>query len=410
LRVTDIHESDDTLQAAAWTAERTTPTVSPEAEIDDEDDLYDDLGSQRSKDSPIDNDSGDLRSQIADEDCLDVATQNRLMLEMMLENHAQWKAEQRLERERMAAEREQMAATWDQWAAERAERTERSTMGSRPNIYKTVDPVRCCGGAKELDRFLDALHSNSNSHGHLFPRGGPDHVKYAISLLDAWRNHQNPTLRQTVMTDPSEWWGDLSAESDPCRQDCDLFSQEMAKVYGDKDRRRVAVITLMQGYIQLPQESVRAYADRLKANWRQAGWNLLKYKEVLYDIAWAGLRNSLKNKVGQMTPACGRFDTLDEFLDKAAASEVTHVENKKPQQQPQQQQQQQQKQPTDSSSKGGKQGYQPSISEPADTTGGKSWPIGIKQTRQIRRRRTILRLTASTMGLNGNLRRPTFYR
>jgi len=77
-----------------------------------------------------------------------------------------------------------------------------------------------------------------------------------------------------------------------------------------------------------------------------------------------------------MKPACGRFDTLDKFFDKAAASEVTHVENMKPQQQ-QQQQQQQQKQPTDSSSKGGKRGYRPSISEPADTTsGGKSGQLG----------------------------------
>jgi len=32
------------------------------------------------------------------------------MLEMPLENQAQWKAEQKHERERMAAEREQMAA------------------------------------------------------------------------------------------------------------------------------------------------------------------------------------------------------------------------------------------------------------------------------------------------------------
>ena len=127
----------------------------------------------------------------------------------------------------------------------------------------------------------------------------------------------------------------------------------------------MAVITLMQGYIQHPQESVRAYANRVKANWRQAGWNLQKHEEVFYDIAWGGLRNSLKNKVGSMTPACGRFDSLDEFFDKESALEVTHVENKMPQQQ-----QQQQKQPTDSSLKGGKQGYQPSISEPAGSTGG----------------------------------------
>jgi hypothetical protein len=32
-----------------------------------------------------------------------------------------------------------------------------------------------------------------------------------------------------------------------------------------------------------------------------------------------------------MTPACGRFGTLNEFFDKAAALDVTHVENKQPQ-------------------------------------------------------------------------------
>jgi len=94
----------------------------------------------------------------------------------------------------------------------------------------------------------------------------------------------------------------------------------------------MAVITLMQGDIHLPQELVRAYANCLKADWRQAGWNLLKHEELLHDIAWAGLRNSLKNKVGPMPPTCGRLDTVDEFFDKAAASEVTHVEKKKPQQ------------------------------------------------------------------------------
>jgi len=106
LQVTDIHESDDTLQAAASTAERTTPTILPEAEIDNDNDnvLCDDFGGQRNKDSPIDNDTGDLRSQITDEARLDLATQNRLMLEMLLENQAQWKADQGFEQERMAAE------------------------------------------------------------------------------------------------------------------------------------------------------------------------------------------------------------------------------------------------------------------------------------------------------------------
>jgi len=42
LYITDIHGSDDTLEAAASTAKRATPTLSPEAGIndDDDDDLY----------------------------------------------------------------------------------------------------------------------------------------------------------------------------------------------------------------------------------------------------------------------------------------------------------------------------------------------------------------------------------
>jgi hypothetical protein len=98
-----------------------------------------------------------------------------------------------------------------------------------------VDHVRFCGGAKEQDQFLDALRSNVNSHGNQFPRGGPDHVKYAISPLDAWSTEQNLTLTQMAMTDPSEWAGDLSAESTPSLQDLDHFSKELANVYGEKD-------------------------------------------------------------------------------------------------------------------------------------------------------------------------------
>jgi hypothetical protein len=197
-----------------------------------------------------------------------------------------------------------------------------------------VDRVRFGGGVKELDRFLKVLWSKLDSHGHLFPCSGLDHFKYKISLLlDPWSYNPNQTLRQMAMTDHSELVGDLSAGYYTCIQHVEFYLQEETKVYGDKDRQCVAVIPLMQGYIQHQQESVRAYANCLKPNWTQAGWNLQKNKEVLYDIAWAGLRNSLMNKVGLMLHAWGRFDTLDEFFDTAASSEVTHVENKNPQQQ-----------------------------------------------------------------------------
>jgi hypothetical protein len=120
-----------------------------------------------------------------------------------------------------------------------------------------------------------------------------------------------------------------------------------------------------------------------KANWRQAGWSLQKHKEVLYDIAWAGLNNSVKNNVRPMTADWGRYDAFDEVFDKAAASEVKHVENEKHQQQQQQQDKQHQQKPlTYSSSTGGKNGYRPSISETAETTaGGRSGQSGLNRNR-----------------------------
>jgi hypothetical protein len=39
-----------------------------------------------------------------------------------------------------------------------------------------------------------------------------------------------------AMTDPSEWAGDISVQSDSCLQYFDLFSQDVAKVYGVMDR------------------------------------------------------------------------------------------------------------------------------------------------------------------------------
>jgi hypothetical protein len=56
-----------------------------------------------------------------------------------------------------------------------------------------VDPISYCGGAKELDKFLETLQSNFASHKHLFPRGDPDQVKYAVSFLNTWNNHPDTT-------------------------------------------------------------------------------------------------------------------------------------------------------------------------------------------------------------------------
>jgi len=98
LQVTDISQSDNTLQAAALTSECTPPKVLPEAVIvadyklkddlqddlnhdlidnlndylkvnlnnDHNNDLNNDLGGQRDTDGPIHNHCGDLRSQNTD--------------------------------------------------------------------------------------------------------------------------------------------------------------------------------------------------------------------------------------------------------------------------------------------------------------------------------------------------------
>ena len=48
--------------------------------------------------------------------------------------------------------------------------------GNQSEMYKMVDPSRYCGGAKELDKFLETSRSNFASPKHLFPRGDPDQV------------------------------------------------------------------------------------------------------------------------------------------------------------------------------------------------------------------------------------------
>jgi len=117
LCVTDIQESDHTLQAVASTAERTAPTLFPDAKFEGDDDLNFDLRVRCDNDSRIDNKIGDLHSQITYPDHLSDATENRLMLEMILENPTQWKPEQRLESERLVAEPEHNDSKWDPWAA-----------------------------------------------------------------------------------------------------------------------------------------------------------------------------------------------------------------------------------------------------------------------------------------------------
>jgi len=253
---------------------------------------------------------------ITDDDNKEMMAQKRMLLKLLFERQAEWKEQ----RTRMLAVLDRSRPT------ERNETSEPTQL----KIFKMVDPVRYCGGAKEFDKFLESLRSNFDSHKHLFPKGGPDLVKYAISFLDTWNNHTDASQRQTENTDRSEWASDLRDDAHPCLQDFELFAQELMKMYGDKDRRLNSAMKAMQEYQQLSNESVRVYANRMKANWRRAGWNLITHNVVLYDMAWPGLRHALETKVRPWIPKDkDRCETLDELFNCAAASE-SKPEEKKP--------------------------------------------------------------------------------
>jgi len=300
----------------------------------------------------------DILSKITKDDQKEMLEQNQMLLKLLFKQQAKWKEE----RTRMLTE------------LDRSQTIDRlENPGNQSTIFKMVDPLWYCGGAKELDKFLKTLRSNFASHMPLFARGDPDQVKYAVSFLDTRNNHPDKTQRQTENTDPSEWASNRREAKDPCLENFELFANELQKMYRDKDRRLNSATKAMQEYQQLPNESVRIYANRLKANWKRASWSFITHEVVLYDRAWAGLRHALKMKVRPwISSGKDRFDTLDQLFDCAAASEFK-LDHKKPGGQQQQQRQ------AGESQKGGdkKRNFQPSISEPAENTSGNSNNSGI---------------------------------
>ena len=80
-----------------------------------------------------------------------MSVQNKL-IKAMMDQEVDWL---KAERERLNLERERLAL-------ERAKQ-ETATL-AKPKIFNMVSPMRFCSGTKELDKFLDALWSNFNSH------------------------------------------------------------------------------------------------------------------------------------------------------------------------------------------------------------------------------------------------------
>jgi len=224
-----------------------------------------------------------------------------------------------------------------------------------------TQPKRFCGGARELEIFIGALRSNFRTHSHLFLNGDSDKVQYTLDHLGSWANHSDQSQQKTSMTDPVSWGQDLRNQENLCLEDFDLFTTELRKMYGDKEwELNVATRAyheFPQGYHN-PKEGVRAYANRLGRNWREADWDEQIYHKMLYGMVWSGLKEYLLPNIKPFTDKSERFNIIDEFSDRAADVESPPKADK------QHQQQHQQKQPGDSK----KRNFRPSISEPTETT------------------------------------------
>jgi len=206
----------------------------------------------------------DILSKITEDDEKEMLQQNRMLLKLLFEQQAGCKKE-----------RTQMLSDLDRSRAN----DRQENLGNQSGVFKMVDPWRYCGGAKELDNFLQTLRSNFTSHELLFGRGIPDQVNDSRKVRG-----------------PSEWASDLWEAKDQCLESFDLFMNELQKMYGDYDRRLNPATKGMQEHQQLRKESVLVYAYHMKANCRRAGRNLITHQVVPYNLAWAGLRHALKTK------------------------------------------------------------------------------------------------------------------
>jgi len=100
--------------------------------------------------------------------------QNRLLLKLLFEQQAEWKE----------------VRSWVLTELDSNRATDRQEFPAiQSKMFKMVESRWYCGGTKEQDKFLNTFRSNFASHKHLFPKGDPNQVKYAVSSLDTWNNH-----------------------------------------------------------------------------------------------------------------------------------------------------------------------------------------------------------------------------
>jgi hypothetical protein len=367
VRTANDCENDETLQASASTSQATSTDrasliVLPEDEINQDYDQFHDEDNDHPGPATTggdENNTGDPMSSITDDDRVDMITPHQKMMKLLFEQQAEWREERKPERERMPA----------QWDAERelmaAERRPTRQSSNDPTMFKMVDRDQYCGCISKLDNFLSILPGSFQSHSNLFSHGGPSPVQYALNFLRSWSSHVNPTQRNTQMEDPIAWGQKLRRTNHPAMNGFDLFDAEFRKTYGDKDREMHVAMGGFQEFHQGQhdtEEGVRAYANRVRALWRETGLDEQHFQKMLYEIAWTRMRPGLPSRIAPLVNR--RFGSIDERFDRAVDVQF----------QPRpghgktggQQQQQHHRQPGESSKKGDKKRkFRPSILEPS---------------------------------------------
>jgi hypothetical protein len=145
---------------------------------------------------------------------------------------------------------------------------------------------------------------------------------YAMQFLGKWASHADPSQRQTKMMDPVRWGISLFSGNHQCLHDFSLFEEEILRMYGDNDSELHAAHRAIEEFRQGKDETVAAYALRIRAMWSEAGWvgcGAATDSRILYDLAWVGLRDEVKGRAKMfITGSKGRFKSIDEMFDIAA--------------------------------------------------------------------------------------------
>jgi len=144
-------------------------------------------------------------------------------------------------------------------------------------------------------------------------------------------------MQKTSMIDPITLDQDLQKNNWTCLHDFDLFIEEIQMMYGDMDRglnvARKSYYDIPQGYYNT-NKNLRAYANRLRRNWREAEWDKVQFPLMVYNMVWAGLKADLLPKLKPFTKANWKFNTIDELFDCAADVETELEKYDKQQQMP----------------------------------------------------------------------------